>query len=176
MPARVQLYKEWRLRYSLEQHGISLHTLYRCCNPEKKSEGYAASTVRHVIGEGPEIRPRLGYVLVILDTKGHLFGCYLNEHLRPQDSRRYYGNGESFLWKWGNGQFQAFMYTGLNDNVVYSNHDFLAVGSLRGDNGLWVDALLARGVSYPCETFGNESLSGGGAFEVVGVEFWQVGH
>ena len=34
IPARFQLFDNWELVYSLEQHGISLNTLYRNSNPE----------------------------------------------------------------------------------------------------------------------------------------------
>ena len=41
---------------------------------------------------------------------------------------------------------KAFMYTGINDNIVYSNHDFIAIGSSNGQNGLFIDKSLLSGL------------------------------
>ncbi|EGV66182.1 TLD-domain-containing protein, partial [Yamadazyma tenuis ATCC 10573] len=144
----------------------------------------------------------LGYVMVIRDSKGNRFGCYLNEHLHPMEHRRYYGNGECFLWKLekihknstqdtdlDHHRFKAFMYTGINDNIIYSNHDFIAIGSSKGQNGLWIGSNLLEGVSYRCDTFGNEVLNGigdrgdsssfgdsvVGKFKILGLEIWRIG-
>lgn len=247
LPPRLQLFDEWELVYSLEQHGISLNTLYQNCNPayqlqqkqqKRRAEaGFGESVVSSmVVGTAPSHlylgergRPQ-GYVMVVQDTHNDRFGCYLNENLKPMDQRRYYGNGECFLWKCerydaarldhstkgaemsgatehnaeadvGNektgspmgengkrlsldtpldlARFKAFMYTGINDNVIFSNHDFISVGSSDGHNGLWIDKSLYHGVSCACDTFGNEVLSGSrrsvGKFKVAGLELWRVG-
>lgn len=204
MPARVQLYDRWELVYSLEQHGISLNSLYRNCNPDNQARqlklnkaksqvhdpGYADAVVKNMVTFGSSThthgsRPH-GYVMIIHDEHRNKFGCYVNEHLRPQELKRYYGNGECFLWKLehhqkNNPRFKAFMYTGLNDNLIYSNHDFIAIGSSRGNNGLYLDKFLDSGVSYPCDTFGNEILNGldperkYGKFRVVDLEVWRIG-
>lgn len=212
LPPRLQLFDQWDMVYSLEQHGISLNSLYRNCNPEnqlealrhtKAEKGFADNIVSGMVTFGVDThlkpaRPH-GYVMVIEDEKHNKFGCYLNEHLRATDHKRYYGNGECFLWKceWYDAgklhgarddgkphrmrRFKAYMYTGLNDNIVYSNHDFIAVGSSQGQNGLWIDKSLYSGVSYPCDTFGNEILNlhehGAkfGKFKVMSLEVWRVG-
>lgn len=202
MPARVQLYDQWELVYLLEQHGILLNLLYRNCNPDNQMKqlkmnktkatvhdpGYAEAVVTNMVAFDSKptgSRPH-GYVMVIEDEHGNRFGCYLNEYLRAQDLKRYYGNGECFLWKcehWNkdNARFKAFPYTGLNDNIVYSNHDFISVGLLQGQNGLYLDRYLDSGVSYACDTFGNEILNGldpqrsVGKFRVINLEVWRVG-
>lgn len=211
LPPRLQLYNDWELLYSSEQHGISLNSLYRNCRPEvqkhnynlKKARdcgetgGYAEGVVQNMVtfGENPRSRGSRphGYILVIQDEHKNKFGCYLNEHPRPLEHKRYYGNGECFLWKteWYNSheepkrkkdrRFKAFPYTGLNDNLIYSNVDFIAVGSSHGNNGLYIDSSLYLGVSYSCETFGNEILcdhdSGAeyGSFKIMNIEVWRVG-
>lgn len=246
LPPRLQLFDEWEMVYSLEQHGISLKTLYQNCNPayqlhqkhqkHRAEAGYGAGVVSSmVVGTTPnnlylgEPKRPQGYVMVVQDSHNDKFGCYLNENLKPMEHRRYYGNGECFLWKCerydaaklnhstksaesilespetndekqgspeeekdGFGEeklpldsslelarFKAFMYTGINDNVIFSNHDFISVGSSDGHNGLWIDKSLLNGVSYACDTFGNEVLSGGkrtvGKFKVMGLELWRVG-
>lgn len=207
LPPRLQLDDEWHLVYSMDLHGISLNTLYRMCDPEvqlqrhrsslgekKASLGYADNVVKNMVvftrNDIPMGKRPHGYVLAIEDNKGNRFGCYLNEHLRPTDKKRYYGNGECFLWKseWQNEDhdlprsLKAFMYTGVNDNIIYSNHESIAVGSSSGNNGLWIDKSLYLGFSYKCETFGNEILNEHGdsphkygKFKIYNLEIWRIG-
>lgn len=165
LPARLKIQHEWQLLYSLEQHGSSLNTLYNNSKPSSKYD-------------------RNGYVLVVKDQVGTLFGCYVNEYFHTTDSRRYFGNGECFLWKsrdlhsaGGEGiQFQAFPYTGLNDFVMYCTFEFLSLGGGDGHYGLWIDQDLLHGVSDRSLTFGNEPLSEQGTkFGILGVEVWRVG-
>lgn len=177
MPTRVQLYTDWHLLYSLEQFGASLHSLYANVMPSSK------------------LTRRVGYVLVIKDRKGSIFGAYANEPFHPTDSRRYYGNGECFLWKmekvpnvilgdqssthektrhkW---RFKGYPYTGLNEFVIYCTSEFLSMGAGDGHYGLWCDDGLVNGVCDPSLTFGNEVLSReGNKFHIVGLEVWRVG-
>ncbi|MCJ1467286.1 oxidation resistance protein 1 [Pseudocyphellaria aurata] len=73
-------------------------------------------------------------------------------------------------------RFKAFPYSGINDYLIFCEPAFLSVGGGDGRYGLWLDAVLERGVSSPCLTFGNEALSEEGEkFEVVGVEIWCLG-
>ncbi|CDR46827.1 CYFA0S26e00518g1_1 [Cyberlindnera fabianii] len=167
LPARQQIRSQWQLLYSLEQHGSSLHTLYRSIKPDR------------------EKYDKNGYVLVIKDTKGGIFGSYTNEYLHPTDTRRFFGNGECFLWKSKivaneegepHVQFKAFPYTGLNDYIIYCTSKFLSLGGGDGHYGLWVDEDLMNGVSDSSLTFGNEPLSEGSTkFNILGVEVWKVG-
>lgn len=194
-PPRLQLHDQWTLVYLLDHDGVSLNTLYRHSIPlykrdAKKAEaGFGSNVVSLLITSGTQIpasRP-LGYVLVVRDEKHQRFGAFLNEYLHPVDSRRYYGNGECFLWKTEpvdekgeHERFKAFMYTGINDNIIFSNHNFIAIGSLNGENGLFIDKALENGVSYRCETFGNEVLNETtqvkmGRFKVYGLEIWRIG-
>ncbi|KAF2456816.1 hypothetical protein BDY21DRAFT_386236 [Lineolata rhizophorae] len=77
MPARLQLVDNWSLAYSLEQNGVSLATLY------EKAEHYRGK--------------RGGYVLVVRDGNGNLFGAYLSD--APHPGAHFYGTGECFLWR-----------------------------------------------------------------------------
>ncbi|CAH2353373.1 oxidation resistance protein 1 [[Candida] railenensis] len=235
IPARHQLFDDWHLVYSLEQHGISLRTLYQNSNPAhqrevkrkiKEEKGFADGVVSSMVvtSSGTSNLSNFsherhhGYVLVIKDETNAKFGCFLNEHLRPMEHKRYYGNGECFLWKvemydprklthsssqgreghpvHGDAveekqkqenkegdtatRFKAFMYTGINDNIIYSDNGFIAIGSSNGKNGLWIDKSLYRGVSCTCDTFGNEILNGNpegttGRFKIMGLELWRIG-
>ncbi|SMN21514.1 similar to Saccharomyces cerevisiae YPL196W OXR1 Protein of unknown function required for normal levels of resistance to oxidative damage [Maudiozyma saulgeensis] len=183
MPARIQLYNEWTLLYSLEQHGASLHSLYSNVTPDD------------------DINKRIGYVIIIKDRQNGIFGGYSNEPWLPHEHKRYYGNGECFLWKlekvpdlviknnketnkvdkletennkkW---KFIGYPYTGVNEFAVYCTSEFLSMGAGNGRYGLWCDGSLLRGVSYSCDTYGNEPLSKEGEkFHIMGLEIWRVG-
>ncbi|QLQ77890.1 hypothetical protein HG537_0A01370 [Torulaspora globosa] len=179
MPTRVQLYTDWQLLYSLEQHGASLRSLYDNVAPERATP------------------MRVGYVLVIKDRKHGIFGAYTNEPFHPTESRRYYGNGECFLWKmdrvrglsigtrcqsedqvhddygW---QFRGYPMTGVNEFAIYCQSNFLSLGAGDGHYGLWIDDSLLHGVSNPSLTFGNDVLSREGRkFHIVALEVWRVG-
>lgn len=244
IPARNQLYDEWEMVYLLEQHGISLRTLYRNCDPEyqreqlrrkqngghAKQRGYAdsivhAATQGSIHGYGNDFRRHQGYVLVIKDENNNKFGAYMSEHPHAVDGVYHYGNGECFLWKCerylprefaagstdeknpgasdeqnsefsdeknsettaalsraikSGTRFKAFMHTGLNRNTIYSNYDCMSFGSSGGRNGLWIDKSMESGISYVCDTYGNEVLNAPpparfGKFKIMGLEIWRIG-
>ena len=77
VPPRLQLVETWTLAYSLERDGVSLSTLYSACSAYRGKRG--------------------GYVLVVRDGSGGMFGAYLSDAPRPQS--HYYGTGECFLWR-----------------------------------------------------------------------------
>lgn len=54
LPPRLQLHETWSLRYSLEQHGVSLSTLYDRTGAEAKAGGETGG----------------GYVLAVRDSAG----------------------------------------------------------------------------------------------------------
>ncbi|KAK3113104.1 oxidation resistance protein 1 [Teratosphaeriaceae sp. CCFEE 6253] len=77
VPARLQLMDHWTLTYSMEQNGSTLSTLYSLASAYRGK--------------------RAGFVLVIRDTGGSVFGAYLTDAPVPQP--HYYGSGECFLWR-----------------------------------------------------------------------------
>ncbi|KAK3322105.1 oxidation resistance protein 1 [Apodospora peruviana] len=77
VPMRLAIVDEWNLVYSLDQDGASLVTLYEKC--------------AHYQGK------RVGFVLVVKDLEGGIFGAYLSDYPRP--APKYFGNGECFLWR-----------------------------------------------------------------------------
>ncbi|KAH0548658.1 hypothetical protein GP486_007799 [Trichoglossum hirsutum] len=77
IPPRLQLAEDWSLVYSLEQNGTSLATMYKNCEGLVGSKG--------------------GFVLVVRDSSGGVFGSFLTN--APSPSPHYYGTGECFLWK-----------------------------------------------------------------------------
>lgn len=77
LPARLQLCDHWNLTYSLDQDGSTLSTLYSRCDRHSGKRG--------------------GFVLVVRDSGGGLFGAYLSDPPKPHS--HYYGSGECFLWR-----------------------------------------------------------------------------
>lgn len=187
IPSVLQINHSWTLRYSIEQDGTSLNTLYERCKPQ--------------VGEN--MRKRKGYFIVVMDNHGSVFGAYVNDYLRPQDGKYYYGNGDCFLWKSehykikrlvsnkdgdlikddddnqpvmeDNIRLKVYPYTSINDFIIYSNHDFISIGSGGGKFGLWIDSSFLHGASDPVDTFGNEQLSEDEKFTILGLEIWKVG-
>lgn len=77
IPPRLQLMDHWRLAYSLEQDGSTLSTLYARCDADRGKRG--------------------GFVVVVRDAGGGVFGAYLTDPPKPHP--HYYGTGECFLWR-----------------------------------------------------------------------------
>ncbi|GLB45724.1 putative TLD-domain-containing protein [Lyophyllum shimeji] len=174
LPALARLPRTWTLLYSLDQHGISLNTLYTRCE---------AATQRP--------QPAAGALVVVKDAGDAVFGVWTGrEGVRPSRGRGYYGSGESFLWKQVPGSarqtgpmVQVFKWTGKNDYVALCEPEYISFGGGDGNYGLYLDDTLYSGSSAACPTFGNEPLCSGapGArsaavkFECVGLEVWGVG-
>lgn len=171
LPSRLQLRSQWQLVYSLEQHGASLTTLYDRNRPP------------------PGQRP--GYILVVKDRDHNIFGAYSNEHFRPSDFKRFFGNGDCFLWKTyevlteikneektipqHETRVRVFPYTGENDFLIFCTPQFLSMGGGDGHYGLWVDNNLESGISNRSLTFGNDLLSDSGPkFDIIGLEVWRI--
>lgn len=155
LPDRLQLHNHWALKYSLEQHGASLNTLYSL-SPSNDGQQH-------------------GWVLVLQDEDSGIFGAYLNEPPRPTGGTHYVGNGTSFLWKLTKAGVKGFLYTGKNDFIAFCSHSFFSMGGGDGLYGLWIDDNVNNGVSYPTPTFDNETLSKEGPkFKVVAAELWQI--
>jgi hypothetical protein len=70
---------DWTLAFSLDRDGVSLHTLYNRC---AEYRGFG----RHN-----------GFVLVVKDGVGGIFGAFLTE--APRVEAGYFGTGECFLWR-----------------------------------------------------------------------------
>ncbi|RKO83692.1 TLDc domain-containing protein, partial [Blyttiomyces helicus] len=138
----------WTLVYSLEQHGISLNTLYQLTSER----------------DGPQL-------LVIRDANGGVFGAFGSDHFAVRSG--YYGTGTCFLWKkLSDGELVAYAATGKNDYLMLSEPHFIALGGGNGDFGLWIDDELYHGHSAPCDTFNNDQLSSTVEFRIVGLEVW----
>ncbi|KAM0756691.1 TLD-domain-containing protein [Meredithblackwellia eburnea MCA 4105] len=167
LPPRSRLSPRWTLVYSLDAHGISLSTLYSRSSTFFKANG----------GGGDR-----GCVLVVRDTRGGIFGAYVNEELVLQDSgsssggygttdskgsERYFGDGSCFLFTtlpFGPNDpriglsLRTFPWTGQNTYFLLTAPSSLSIGGGDGRSGLWLDSVLEKGVSEKCDTFGNDPL------------------
>ncbi|BGP31655.1 oxidation resistance protein 1 [Rhodotorula toruloides] len=191
LPPRLRLSPRWTLLYSLDQHGISLQTLFANLSRGLKDR------------DG-------GFVLVVKSERGEVFGGYCSEALKDssasRDTRaqRWSGDGSCFLWKSVpfppsdfrlGSSVRVFKPTFRNTYFQHASSQFLAFGGGEdGVFGLWIDGVFERGWTGTCETYRNEPLvdvkaRGGevekdadgaekqdtGKFEVVGFECWAVG-
>ena len=77
LPALARLPRTWTLLYSLDQHGISLNTLYTRCEPQ-----------------GPTSSQPKGSLVVLKDSGDAVFGAWLGEGVKMSKGS-YYGSGES---------------------------------------------------------------------------------
>jgi hypothetical protein len=76
LPPRMRDAVSWTLLYSLNQHGVSMSTMYY-----------------NVTEKGPSI-------LGLQDEDGCVFGAFLSEPIFQQkEGKGYYGTGEMFLWE-----------------------------------------------------------------------------
>ncbi|KZT67811.1 TLD-domain-containing protein [Daedalea quercina L-15889] len=158
-PALARLPRSWTLLYSLDQHGISLNTLYRRCESHNG-----------------------GALVVMRDAGDAVFGVWMGQGIRLSKGA-YYGSGESFLWRLLPGKrLRVYKWTGKNDYVALCEPEYLSFGGGDGHYGLYLDDTLSDGSSARCPTFENEPLCSEGPrqgenvrFECVGLEVWGVG-
>uniref|UniRef100_A0A1I7V4E9 Oxidation resistance protein 1 n=1 Tax=Caenorhabditis tropicalis TaxID=1561998 RepID=A0A1I7V4E9_9PELO len=143
LPPRAEGYP-WVNIYNSEKHGFSLATMYR-----KMAEF------------DEDLSPVL---LIIRDTKEHVFGAVVSSAIRPSD--HFFGTGDScLLWRFTGEvphtrELRQYNWTGDNQYFVNAAKDSLSIGAGSGRYGLWLDADLNHGRSQKCETFDNEPLCG----------------
>jgi len=145
LPRRYGI-KDWRLIYSTEQHGCSLHTAY-----SRSSE----------CGSGP-------CVMLLLDTAGCIFGAYCSTAPRPDG--KYQGTGETCLFR-VEPHFAVYRWSQANDLFALGGLDFFAFGSGPAF-GLRVDDSFEHGSSGRSHTYENECLASAHEFRIVKAEWW----
>ena len=70
-------------------------------------------------------------LFVVKDAEGTIFGAWMGEGLRmSKGNEKYYGSGESFLWKWleAEEELRVYKWTGKNDYVALCEPDFISFG------------------------------------------------
>ncbi|KAI9175870.1 hypothetical protein H9P43_006234 [Blastocladiella emersonii ATCC 22665] len=147
MPALPRLADRWNLVYSMDQHGISLATLY--------------SRFQRVVSSN-SVQPR-GFVLIIQNSHGKLFGAYLSDPLKYSASS-FYGTGETFVYDCnsaadGTTNVNIHQWTGMNDFFLFGDPKYFAVGAGDGKFAIYLDSDLESGKSHAVPTFNNPVLS-----------------
>lgn len=96
-------------------------------------------------------------LLAVETTDGNVFGAYLSRSLRNRSSRKFFGTGETFIFNLRPGPIQAYPWreTCENQQFIYADENFLAIGCSSGKFGIWIDRDLNQVVSSPCDTFRN---------------------
>jgi len=194
LPALSRLPRSWTLVYSLDQHGISLNTLYTRC--EEASSPSRAVPVHPTKADGVGLGTR-GVLLIIKDDATGaagdekdegVFGAWIADGegfgMGKKGGKGYFGGGESFLWKYAQGTLKVYKTTGRNNYVALCEPGYISFGGGDGHYGLYLDDTLYDGSSAPCPTFDNEPLCSPGPkkagtdtveFECVGLEVWGMG-
>lgn len=140
--------REWERLYSVDVDGVSLNTFFANCNSHTAT------------------------ILLIQDTEGWKFGWYAASDW--EINRYFYGTGESFLFTFENTdeQMKRYKWSGMNDNIQYSDKKSIAMGGDGGSHALYLRNYFKNGYSHKCGTFGNDVLSSTEDFEVVKFEVW----
>jgi len=147
------LYKEaikWKLLYSIDQHGLSLNTLY--------------SNIKNA---GP-------CIMAIKTENDEVFGAFTSEPFDPLISKSYYGSGLSFIWKL-NEQGNVDFYQAKSSNQYYmlADNHFIAMGGGNGKFGFYLNENLIDGYISPCMTFNYDSdIIENENFECYCLEIW----
>lgn len=98
-------------------------------------------------------------LLVIETTDGNIFGAYLSKSLKNRSSRKFFGTGESFIFNLRpTAQIFHWNESYENQQFIYADENFLAIGCSSGKFGIWIDRDLNQVVSSPCDTFKNPSF------------------
>jgi hypothetical protein len=126
------------LIYSLDQHGISLNTLYSRCEAHLSQK----------LAPG-DLGVSKGMLLAIKDGGAEeehraIFGAWIAEGLKLNKGKGYSGGGESyvllfrlasvsdffasFLWKYVDGILKVFKATGKNNYVALCEPDYISFG------------------------------------------------
>jgi len=148
------LYKEaikWKLLYSIDQHGLSINTLY--------------SNIKNA---GP-------CVMAIKTENDEIFGAFTSEPFDPSISKRYYGSGLSFIWKLNEQGNIDFYQAKTSNNQYYMLADkhFIAMGGGNGRFGFYLNENLIDGYISPCMTFNyNSDIIENENFECCCLEIW----
>jgi len=144
---------QWSLLYNSKLHGTSLSTFVGKCT-----------------GRGAAI-------LVVKDTKGHIFGAFAAEPWRIHAD--FFGNFHTFLYQLipttrvhrPSGKNDKFQWCAANFQSVRNGIGF---GHQENRYGLWIDKDMTSGSSYQCSTFDSPCLAHTTEFEIDTIECWEV--
>mmetsp|Transcript_58811 Transcript_58811/g.80263 ORF Transcript_58811/g.80263 Transcript_58811/m.80263 type:complete len:340 (+) Transcript_58811:70-1089(+) len=153
LPVSTQGY-QWKLLYSTTQHGAQMGTFYHRARKEQRS------------------------LMIIQTLDREIFGGFTTTSWHPHP--KYFGTGESFLFTFRrfatahttSTSIRYFPWTAINNFVMMSTDEYIAMGGGGGAFGLLVEDDFARGTTNTCETFQNTPLSSKEQFEILCFELW----
>jgi hypothetical protein len=150
LPARVRG-RPWQLVYQLSTHGCTYTAL---CGATARADAV-------VIG--------------VLTTAGDRIGAFLPLGLRP--SARYYGSGETFVFR-TTPRVEVFRWAQDSDDgnsyFVATTMEDIAIGG-GGAPAIWIGRNFVAGFSDTCPTFKSPQLTAQREFKIVDIEVWKVG-
>jgi len=187
LPRRYRYAERWQLIFSLEQHGISMSTLYQ--RMQMYTDEYCS---------GPQSCPTL---LLLKTSTNAILGAFVTEQWRQNSGsgtvkvksaspsigsslmmmaageRSFYGSPESFLFRFlGHNVVETHPATQKNDYYQLSEADFLAMGS-GGESkfSFYLDGDLYQGYTSGTPTFTNAGpLTPSADFECIALEIWGI--
>jgi len=165
LPSRFQL-ETPVLLFRLSEHGASFTQLWTQIDEAEQS------------------------LIIIRSTMGEIFGAYCSacwserKDVKERAKTRYFGTGESFVFKQPQGQLYPMIYnwTGRNSeephncaqHFMAAGEKFMIIGSGKTGDAIAIRDELTRGLSYPCETFGSSALVSNTEFEIDELEVYSV--
>jgi len=152
---------EWVLKYTPKAHGTSLSTLYRNVNGTDQT------------------------VVLVRDANNHVFGGFAPA-CWDSHKGRFYGNGESFVFSYGElpaaslGSTSSldaitarvYPWTARNNYFMYSDNCIIGMGGGNGRYAFAVHSDFLRGSSSPTATYGNPTLASSEEFAMRDIEVW----
>ena len=135
----------WRLIFQLSQDGSAYQTFF------ERTERAAP------------------VVFLILADSGDRFGCYVSTGFKY--SRKYYGTGETFVFRFAGDSLEVFNWARANDFFTTSSEKELSIGGGEAA-AIWLDACFLNGYSEPCATYGSPQLTENSHFKVLDMEVW----
>ncbi|EAX90913.1 TLD family protein [Trichomonas vaginalis G3] len=136
---------DWKALYQMTVDGCSYNTFF------EKTERYEP-------------------VLLALKTNtNEIVGAFASRGLKK--SKNYYGSGESFVFKFVEGDLIAFHWSKKNEYFITSTKNEIVIGG-GGSSAIWIDGELDHAMSEPCETFMSPQLTSVHSFRLYNLEAW----
>jgi len=142
-----QQFKNFKLVFSPEVHGMSMRTFYfntkdnKCC------------------------------ILVIRDENQNVFGGYISDEIHC--SENFYGTGECFVFTFFKSErIHCFHSTGINDLYVRSDEDSISLGASNNLYSIFIKGDFNSGFTGSTQTFKNPILADNTQFNIMEMEIW----
>lgn len=142
-----QQFKNFKLVFSPEEHGMSMRTFYF------NTKNYKS------------------YILVIKDENQNVFGGYISDEIR--NSLDFYGTGETFVFTFYKSErIHCFHSTGANDLYVRTDEDSISLGASNNLYSIFIKGDFDSGYTGTTATFKNPILTDKTNYNVMRLELW----